>query len=1016
MSKRLPVFLSCCLAGALVTSASAQTFTVTMALVPGQVPTGNATVIMEVFATNSGPDFNILAYQIDLPCVLPGKPGSTGDIRAQPAAPCAGAGDCPAGATCSAGVCNSTTIPNASAAASGSVPFMFAAVAPNDGQFGCGGTGNGDGCQGGLKPINQAGCRFAGTPNTGEPPYIWPAGQTRFLGQVRYRVSECATGTFNVPYEVMNMPCVNSDLTRLVNATNNCISGVNFVAGAITVPTGQCCASSGACITDGVNQVCCTNANPGAVWTAGRTCQDPCACTDNAQCNDGQFCNGAETCNLQTGQCVPGTPPVCTGGTQCANATCDPAANGGAGACVVVNKADGTSCSIGGEGSPPCDNPDTCMGGVCQENLAANGTACGNPGSGPCDNPDSCQNGVCANNNKPNGPNPLCADGNDCTDDVCQGGVCANPNDNTNTCSDGDLCTGPDRCVGGVCIGDPVNVDDGLVCTLDECDPMTGDIVHTDINTIGCLDDSDCPGVECVGGTCQCVEFPDCELRPQKDALGANCHEEGDKLIVDFFFGGTPSTLCIAGGSMRITYDPSCLDFQSADPGDVPWTNQIFEQVNEAAGVIFYAVGSPVGGGIKCTNEPGVMARFTFTKIGDCNSCNLCLTTVNPQHTRLTTDKGQEVQCAELGCSKPIYDAGDITATCPGNIDVNSDCNKTTAVVTWPKVSFIDECDGALDKNCTCVHQPLPNKPAINCNGLANSGGTFPQGTFTFTCTATDDNCNERETCSWTVNVSDQQTLDVHLQLSPIITPSSPKNPDGTFDRCICFELISSCTPLVKEEVCETVEFGGPWNFPGQADALVKMPKGKYVCIQARDRQHSLRATHFPLVCNGVNYTADFRGDPFFGGNWLIQGNLNRDQLIDILDFGTFLGQFNQNPNPGPDKACEDNNGMGSTHADFNGDGIVDVADYTFIQINFLANDKDDCCHDPSAGDRVGRTEITVKELREMGLGDLAVADLNADGVVNTDDMAAFVEGARPKTDKVNRGSVGRPTTIRGSK
>jgi hypothetical protein len=375
---------------------------------------------------------------------------------------------------------------------------------------------------------------------------------------------------------------------------------------------------------------------------------------------------------------------------------------------------------------------------------------------------------------------------------------------------------------------------------------------------------------------------------------------------------------------------------------------------------------------------------------------------VNPQNTRLFTQKGHQVDCAELGCSKPIYDAGDITSNCPGDITVNSDCKQTTAVVSWPPISFVDECDGVLDHNCTCSG-PMP------CNNLADHGGTLGQGTYTFTCTATDDNCLETAACSWTVTVTDQQTLDVVLQLSPVVE-------NDEFTRCICFNLISSCSPLVVEEVCETVTFGGPTQFPGKADTSVKIPKGKYACIEAYDRQHSLRASHFPLVCDGVAWSVEFKNDPFFGGNWLIQGNLNRDKVIDILDFGVFLGQFNQNPNPPKDKACEDNNGMGFTHADFNGDGVVDVGDYTFIQINFLANDKDDCCHDPAAGEQVARTEVTVKELREMGLGELAVADLNNDGNVNTEDMAAFVQGVRPKADKVDRGNAGRGNTVRGSR
>jgi len=1005
MIRKLPVLFSCCIAGAIASSASAQQFTVSLAPVPGQNVTGNTTILVEAFIVNNGGDFTMLGYQIDLPCQLPGKPGSAGTAAANGQA-CVVAADCITGQSCTAGLCTGgapLSVGLDSAAASGTIPWMFKSIPPNTSAEDPGYLdGNG------LRPIAQAACRLAGSPNAGEPPYTLPAGARRYLGTWRYRISQCAEGTFNIPYEVMNMPCLITDLTRIVDSNNMCASA-NFVAGALTVATGQCCTGT-VCNDDGINQTCCTTTFPGATWVAGATCADPCACVDDSQCPD-NFC-APRSC--VAGVCVNDPAPVCPGTTACANGVCDPAANGGAGGCIVTNKPSGLAC--GSNGDSACDNPDTCDGnGNCAGNNEPNGTACGSPADTDCDNPDTCVGGACQPNNAANG-SACASDGNDCTDEACSGGNCVSTNDNTNSCSDGDNCTGPDACTGGVCSGNAVNVDDGLVCTIDGCDPATGDIFHTDINLVGCLTDADCDaagavGSPCVGGSCECVENPDCLLQPRKDANGANCHEAGEEVCVDMFFGGTPSTLQIAGGSFRVVYDPTCLDFVSAVPGGAPWTSEIFEQVNEATGVIFYAVGSPVGGpGPKGSNLPGIMATFCFNKIGTCNDCDLCLTTLNPQHTRLTTVKGQEVLCAELGCSKPIFDAGGISSNCPDNIDVNSDCLRTTAVVNWPAVSFVDECDGVLDHDCSCVHVPLPGRPAIDCDSLASTGGTFPQGTFSFSCTAEDDNCNETATCQWTVDVSDQQTLDVHLQLSPIIDKIGP------FTRCICFEMISACTPLVKTEVCETIEFGGPFNFPGQADHGVKVPKGKYVCIQARDRQHSLRATHFPLVCNGVSYTADFSGDPFFGGNWLIQGNLNRDPLIDILDFGTFLGQLNQNANPGQDKACEDAGGNGATHADFDGDGVVDAADYTFIQINFLANDKDDCCHDPSAGQEVGRTEVSVKQLREMGLDELVIADLNGDGLVNTDDMSAFVLGARPKTDKVNRGTVGRPTTIRGSK
>ena len=41
-------------------------------------------------------------------------------------------------------------------------------------------------------------------------------------------------------------------------------------------------------------------------------------------------------------------------------------------------------------------------------------------------------------------------------------------------------------------------------------------------------------------------------------------------------------------------------------------------------------------------------------------------------------------------------------------------------------------------------------------------------------------------------------------------------------------------------------------------------------------------------------------------------------------------------------------------------------------------------------------TEVSVNELRQMGMGDLAGADLNGDGILNMVDITAYMEGQRP--------------------
>jgi hypothetical protein len=103
-----------------------------------------------------------------------------------------------------------------------------------------------------------------------------------------------------------------------------------------------------------------------------------------------------------------------------------------------------------------------------------------------------------------NGGGALCADGNFCTDDVCNGvGGCVHVN-NTLPCSDGNACTTGDTCAGGSCQpgGGTLNCNDNNPCTDDSCSPATG-CTHAN-NTHACDDGNLCTtGDTCGGGSCQ---------------------------------------------------------------------------------------------------------------------------------------------------------------------------------------------------------------------------------------------------------------------------------------------------------------------------------------------------------------------------------------------------------------------------------------------------------------------------------------------------------------------------------
>ncbi len=116
------------------------------------------------------------------------------------------------------------------------------------------------------------------------------------------------------------------------------------------------------------------------------------------------------------------------------------------------------------------------------------------------------------------GPVPSCDDGVVCTADrwdpvtgcghVPVPGCCASDT----ACDDGNVCTGTETCVlaTGACrAGTPLACDDGVVCTTDQCDPLAG-CTHTAIagccgRDADCADGDACNGVEtCVVATGVC--------------------------------------------------------------------------------------------------------------------------------------------------------------------------------------------------------------------------------------------------------------------------------------------------------------------------------------------------------------------------------------------------------------------------------------------------------------------------------------------------------------------------------
>ncbi len=258
------------------------------------------------------------------------------------------------------------------------------------------------------------------------------------------------------------------------------------------------------------------NATTGCAPGTAVNCSDSISCTvdacdetndqcthsknDNA-CSDSQWCNGVETCNPGTSGaspttgCVAGTAPSCEDGLGCTadscnetTDTCDHAPNNNA--CQ-----DGLYCN----GQEVCDVTQGCKAGTAvncpnTDNLTCTVESC-NEATDTCDTAvdnTQCTNGqICS----PSGGSPP------------SGCITQNCTTNAN-CTDNNACNGVEWCdtsvAGGQCKpGTAVNCNDSIPCTLDECNPTSGQCAHTPFNAF-CGDGNLCNGVETCSTTLGC--------------------------------------------------------------------------------------------------------------------------------------------------------------------------------------------------------------------------------------------------------------------------------------------------------------------------------------------------------------------------------------------------------------------------------------------------------------------------------------------------------------------------------
>ena len=309
-----------------------------------------------------------------------------------------------------------------------------------------------------------------------------------------------------------------------------------------------------------------------------------------------------------------------------------------------------------------------------------------------------------------------------------------------------------------------------------------------------------------------------------------------------------------------------------------------------------------------------------------------------------------------------VADTEDPTITCSADISVNADAGGTDAFVNIPPPP-------ALADNCGIAG--LVN----SYNGSTNASDIYPQGTTAVTWTVTDVFGNTAN-CVQNVTVEPFNEMTVNVQLSP--TVSSPVS------RCITFELFdcsTTGTAVVESEIL--------FNFGLALEQTVLVPAGAWNCITARDTLHTLRRQDENFRIVGTKYVASFTGDVASGGDWLVGGNLNDDSFIDILDFGVLSMEWANTYDSDQDTFTDGDTICGSTgfpHADISGNGLVNLGDFTFIQIHFLEQSELNCCGLRGGEGSGPMSSIRVSDLPSE-LSGMSVADFDGNGVIDQRDM-----------------------------
>ena len=385
------------------------------------------------------------------------------------------------------------------------------------------------------------------------------------------------------------------------------------------------------------------------------------------------------------------------------------------------------------------------------------------------------------------------------------------------------------------------------------------------------------------------------------------------------------------GAQATVAFDPLVVSFVSAAAG-TDFTTLIYSSTATANKVVF-ATGidpSASAAGIAAGN----VAKLTFRTVApSCSDLDAIVLSTSALTTRITDSNGVALAFTQADNVSITSLAPFTLAAVPANVAVAADAGTVAgALVSLVAPTATNSCGTGLTVTATRSDSAL----------LA---AYYPPNAITTVHYAATDAAGNTNSSDVTVTVANYQLLDAAISLNGSITGNSTRS----------VRVIAGSTQLVNV---------GMTNGSGIASNVQVPIAASYPCITAKDAGHSLSNTGASSVV-GVEYAASIALD---------QGDSNDDNLVDILDFGIYVGKFGV--------------ALAGGSSNFNDDLAVTSGDFGFISLNFA--DTGIVCGAFTGG--APRTAVSVKELRRSGMGELAGADFNRDGMLDVNDVVYYMQ------------------------